>query len=85
MTGYVATIITFLLLYYYIILFRALLDRSPTLYSTFLLAAPRGPKLTISPSKTKVGDTVRITVQGFQLGPSVVSFQHSGPLKGKTL
>ncbi|CAK6974426.1 immunoglobulin superfamily member 21b [Scomber scombrus] len=34
------------------------------------LAAPKGPKLTMSPSKAKVGDTVRITVQGFQLGPS---------------
>ncbi|XP_041860120.1 immunoglobulin superfamily member 21-like [Melanotaenia boesemani] len=34
------------------------------------LAAPRGPKLTMTPSKAKVGDTVRITVQGFQLGPS---------------
>ncbi|XP_022597525.1 immunoglobulin superfamily member 21-like [Seriola dumerili] len=34
------------------------------------LAAPRGPKLTMSPGKAKVGDTVRITVQGFQLGPS---------------
>ncbi|XP_026189014.1 immunoglobulin superfamily member 21-like [Mastacembelus armatus] len=34
------------------------------------LAAPRGPKLFMSPSKAKVGDTVRITVQGFQLGPS---------------
>uniref|UniRef100_A0A8C3AIH9 Immunoglobin superfamily, member 21b n=1 Tax=Cyclopterus lumpus TaxID=8103 RepID=A0A8C3AIH9_CYCLU len=33
------------------------------------LAAPRGPKLSMSPSKAKVGDTVRITVQGFQLGP----------------
>uniref|UniRef100_A0A3Q2X2U9 Immunoglobin superfamily, member 21b n=1 Tax=Haplochromis burtoni TaxID=8153 RepID=A0A3Q2X2U9_HAPBU len=29
------------------------------------LAAPRGPKLSMSPSKAKVGDTVRITVQGF--------------------
>ncbi|XP_049437658.1 immunoglobulin superfamily member 21-like [Epinephelus fuscoguttatus] len=34
------------------------------------LAAPRGPKLSMSPDKAKVGDTVRITVQGFQLGPS---------------
>ncbi|XP_038577579.1 immunoglobulin superfamily member 21-like [Micropterus salmoides] len=34
------------------------------------LTAPRGPKLSMSPSKAKVGDTVRITVQGFQLGPS---------------
>ncbi|XP_053173143.1 immunoglobulin superfamily member 21b [Scomber japonicus] len=34
------------------------------------LAAPKGPKLTMSPSKAKVGDTVRITVQGFKLGPS---------------
>ncbi|XP_055366455.1 immunoglobulin superfamily member 21b isoform X4 [Betta splendens] len=34
------------------------------------LAAPRGPKLSTSPNKAKVGDTVRITVQGFQLGPS---------------
>ncbi|XP_040009710.1 immunoglobulin superfamily member 21-like [Xiphias gladius] len=34
------------------------------------LAAPRGPKLSMSPTKAKVGDTVRITVQGFQLGPS---------------
>nr|XP_020474614.1 immunoglobulin superfamily member 21-like isoform X2 [Monopterus albus]XP_020474615.1 immunoglobulin superfamily member 21-like isoform X2 [Monopterus albus]XP_020474616.1 immunoglobulin superfamily member 21-like isoform X2 [Monopterus albus] len=32
------------------------------------LAAPTGPKLSLSPSKAKVGDTVRITVQGFQLG-----------------
>uniref|UniRef100_A0A3B4ZZ60 Immunoglobin superfamily, member 21b n=1 Tax=Stegastes partitus TaxID=144197 RepID=A0A3B4ZZ60_9TELE len=29
------------------------------------LAAPRGPKLSMSPSKAKVGDTVRITVHGF--------------------
>ncbi|XP_040918585.1 immunoglobulin superfamily member 21-like [Toxotes jaculatrix] len=34
------------------------------------LAAPRGPKLSMSPTKAKVGDTVRIAVQGFQLGPS---------------
>ncbi|XP_054464615.1 immunoglobulin superfamily member 21-like [Anoplopoma fimbria] len=34
------------------------------------LAAPRGPRLSMSPSKAKVGDTVRITVQGFQLGLS---------------
>ncbi|XP_071331304.1 immunoglobulin superfamily member 21-like [Trachinotus anak] len=34
------------------------------------LAAPRGPKLSMSPSRAKVGDTVRIAVQGFQLGPS---------------
>ncbi|XP_044068732.1 immunoglobulin superfamily member 21-like isoform X2 [Siniperca chuatsi] len=34
------------------------------------LTAPRGPKLSMSPGKAKVGDTVRITVQGFQLGPS---------------
>ncbi|XP_067382195.1 immunoglobulin superfamily member 21-like isoform X2 [Channa argus] len=33
------------------------------------LAAPRGPKLSTSPSKAMVGETVRITVQGFQLGP----------------
>ncbi|CAL8369132.1 unnamed protein product [Lota lota] len=32
------------------------------------LAAPRGPKLITSPSKAQVGDTVRMTVQGFQLG-----------------
>uniref|UniRef100_A0A8C5A619 Immunoglobin superfamily, member 21a n=1 Tax=Gadus morhua TaxID=8049 RepID=A0A8C5A619_GADMO len=30
------------------------------------LAAPKGPKLLMSPSRAKVGDTVRITVQGFQ-------------------
>ncbi|XP_032377247.1 immunoglobulin superfamily member 21 [Etheostoma spectabile] len=34
------------------------------------LAAPRGPKLSMSPSKATEGDTVRITVQGFQLGTS---------------
>ncbi|XP_062315545.1 immunoglobulin superfamily member 21b [Osmerus eperlanus] len=34
------------------------------------LAAPRGPKLSMSPSRAKVGDTVRITVQGFQVGSS---------------
>ncbi|XP_052465551.1 immunoglobulin superfamily member 21 isoform X2 [Carassius gibelio] len=30
------------------------------------LAAPKGPKLSITPARAKVGDTVRITVQGFQ-------------------
>ncbi|XP_061748190.1 immunoglobulin superfamily member 21a isoform X2 [Nerophis ophidion] len=30
------------------------------------LAAPKGPKLFMTPSRAKVGDTVRITVQGFQ-------------------
>ncbi|XP_058500138.1 immunoglobulin superfamily member 21-like [Solea solea] len=34
------------------------------------LAAPRGPKLSMSPSRAKVGDTVLITVQDYQLGPS---------------
>uniref|UniRef100_A0A672FJ65 Immunoglobin superfamily, member 21b n=1 Tax=Salarias fasciatus TaxID=181472 RepID=A0A672FJ65_SALFA len=34
------------------------------------LAAPRGPKLSTSPSRVKVGDTVSMVVQGFQLGPS---------------
>ncbi|XP_063745618.1 immunoglobulin superfamily member 21-like isoform X2 [Eleginops maclovinus] len=33
------------------------------------LSAPRGPKLFMSPSRARVGDTVRITVQGFRLGP----------------
>ncbi|AWP02200.1 putative immunoglobulin superfamily member 21 isoform 2 [Scophthalmus maximus] len=47
------------------------------------LAAPKGPKLSMSPSRAKVGDTVRITVQGFQVGsPGVESvspntFSHS--------
>uniref|UniRef100_A0A8C5CSZ5 Immunoglobin superfamily, member 21a n=1 Tax=Gadus morhua TaxID=8049 RepID=A0A8C5CSZ5_GADMO len=35
------------------------------------LAAPKGPKLLMSPSRAKVGDTVRITVQGFQVGNEV--------------
>uniref|UniRef100_A0A3B5A0M8 Immunoglobin superfamily, member 21b n=1 Tax=Stegastes partitus TaxID=144197 RepID=A0A3B5A0M8_9TELE len=35
------------------------------------LAAPRGPKLSMSPSKAKVGDTVRITVHGFHFTSSV--------------
>ncbi|KAM7412371.1 hypothetical protein PAMA_022042 [Pampus argenteus] len=49
------------------------------------LAAPRGPKLSMSPSKAKVGDTVQITVQGFKLGPSAhckftdVRESHFGP------
>lgn len=30
------------------------------------LAAPKGPKLMMTPTRAKVGDTVRITVQGFQ-------------------
>ncbi|XP_076863815.1 immunoglobulin superfamily member 21a [Brachyhypopomus gauderio] len=30
------------------------------------LAAPKGPKLLMTPAKAKVGDTVRISVQGFQ-------------------
>ncbi|KAK3536542.1 hypothetical protein QTP86_013738, partial [Hemibagrus guttatus] len=32
------------------------------------LAAPKGPKLIMTPARAKVGDTVRITVQGFQVG-----------------
>ncbi|XP_072522089.1 immunoglobulin superfamily member 21a isoform X1 [Salminus brasiliensis] len=32
------------------------------------LAAPKGPKLLMTPARAKVGDTVRITVQGFQVG-----------------
>ncbi|XP_030634402.1 immunoglobulin superfamily member 21a [Chanos chanos] len=32
------------------------------------LAAPKGPKLFMTPARAKVGDTVRITVQGFQVG-----------------
>ncbi|MCJ8744576.1 hypothetical protein PDJAM_G00120270, partial [Pangasius djambal] len=31
------------------------------------LAAPKGPKLIMTPARAKVGDTVRILVQGFQL------------------
>ncbi|KAL1021345.1 hypothetical protein UPYG_G00012060 [Umbra pygmaea] len=31
------------------------------------LSAPRGPKLTMTPAKAKVGDTVRITVHGLQV------------------
>ncbi|KAG5274557.1 hypothetical protein AALO_G00137620, partial [Alosa alosa] len=31
-----------------------------------ILAAPKGPKLLMTPTRAKVGDTVRITVQGFQ-------------------
>ncbi|XP_036389347.1 immunoglobulin superfamily member 21-like isoform X2 [Megalops cyprinoides] len=30
------------------------------------LAAPKGPRLSMTPTRAKVGDTVRITVQGFQ-------------------
>lgn len=36
-------------------------------------AAPKGPKLVITPERAKVGDTVRITVQGFQVGSPGVS------------
>ncbi|KAG5838620.1 hypothetical protein ANANG_G00225550 [Anguilla anguilla] len=32
------------------------------------LAAPRGPRLSMTPTRAKVGDTVRIAVQGFQVG-----------------
>ncbi|KAG9352869.1 hypothetical protein JZ751_017445 [Albula glossodonta] len=39
------------------------------------LTAPKGPKLLMTPSKAKVGDTVRITVQGFQVGSPGVSGQ----------
>ncbi|KAI2659128.1 Immunoglobulin superfamily member 21 [Labeo rohita] len=38
-----------------------------------ILAAPKGPKLSITPTRAKVGDTVRITVQGFQVGSPGVS------------
>ncbi|XP_010788261.1 immunoglobulin superfamily member 21-like, partial [Notothenia coriiceps] len=44
------------------------------------LSTPRGPKLSMSPSKARVGDTVRITVQGFRLGPPAVSFLHGGAI-----
>ncbi|XP_076124822.1 immunoglobulin superfamily member 21a [Alosa pseudoharengus] len=36
-----------------------------------ILAAPKGPKLLMTPTRAKVGDTVRITVQGFQVGAPV--------------
>ncbi|KAF4078134.1 hypothetical protein AMELA_G00195820 [Ameiurus melas] len=32
------------------------------------LSAPKGPKLSMTPSRVKVGDTVRITVEGFEVG-----------------
>ncbi|KAL2104174.1 hypothetical protein ACEWY4_001042 [Coilia grayii] len=32
------------------------------------LSAPKGPKLSMTPSQAKVGDTVRMSVEGFQLG-----------------
>ncbi|KAI5095716.1 immunoglobin superfamily, member 21b precursor, partial [Silurus meridionalis] len=32
------------------------------------LSAPKGPNLSMTPSRVKVGDTVRITVEGFQVG-----------------
>lgn len=37
-----------------------------------VLAAPKGPKLMMTPTRAKVGDTVRIIVQSFQVrSPSV--------------
>ncbi|XP_063072387.1 immunoglobulin superfamily member 21a [Engraulis encrasicolus] len=36
-----------------------------------ILAAPKGPKLLMTPTRAKVGDTVRIAVQGFQVGAPV--------------
>ncbi|XP_051735096.1 immunoglobulin superfamily member 21b [Ctenopharyngodon idella] len=33
------------------------------------LSAPKGPKLSVAPGRAKVGDTVRIKVEGFQMGP----------------
>ncbi|XP_028849397.1 immunoglobulin superfamily member 21b [Denticeps clupeoides] len=32
------------------------------------LAAPKGPKLSMTPRRAKVGDTVRLKVEGFQIG-----------------
>ncbi|XP_068181566.1 immunoglobulin superfamily member 21-like isoform X2 [Antennarius striatus] len=43
---------------------------SMPMQSEVTLASPRGPRLSMSPSQARVGDTVRIAVQGFQLGPS---------------
>lgn len=43
-----------------------------------MTAAPKGPKLLMSPSRAKVGDTVRITVQGFKVGAAGVSAWGSG-------
>lgn len=48
--------------------------RAATSHCLFFLAAPRGPKLSMTPSHAKVEDTVHMAVQGFQLGPSTVSF-----------
>lgn len=39
------------------------------------LAAPKGPKLSMTPSKAKVGDTVRMNVEGFQIATKGVSLQ----------
>lgn len=33
-------------------------------------AAPRGPKITMTPTRARVGDTVRMVVQGFQVSIS---------------
>ncbi|CAG5978313.1 unnamed protein product [Menidia menidia] len=47
----------------------ALFSCESTVHLTMCLSsAPKGPKLLMTPSRAKVGDTVRITVQGFQVG-----------------
>ncbi|XP_030623613.1 immunoglobulin superfamily member 21b [Chanos chanos] len=33
-----------------------------------ILSAPKGPKLKMTPTRARVGDTVRISVEGFQVG-----------------
>lgn len=46
-------------------------------------AAPKGPKLLMTPTRAKVGDTVRISVQGFQVGSPEIGgqeFSKSGPM-----
>lgn len=35
-------------------------------------AAPKGPKLSMTPSRARVGDTVRMKVDGFQMGSKTV-------------
>ncbi|KAJ7998632.1 hypothetical protein DPEC_G00206900 [Dallia pectoralis] len=44
---------------------------SQPMQTEITLAAPKGPKLLMTPTRAKVGDTVRITVQGFQVGAGV--------------
>ena len=48
-------------------------------------AAPKGPQITTTPSRARVGDTVRILVHGFQVSLALSTREAGGRWSGPSL